>query len=79
MFQAHVVKAFEQSLTNMTSRLQTLTSSAEAKVRHIDAINRADEIDSLLVCHRKLHLYILPANVKHQYYAVNMKMHPLLI
>lgn len=31
--QAHVVSAFEQSLSNMTNRLQHLTSTAEAKVR----------------------------------------------
>ena len=32
MFQAHVVSAFEQSLSNMTNRLQHLTATAEAKV-----------------------------------------------
>ena len=32
-FQAHVVAAFEQSLSNMTSRLQHLTSTSEQKVR----------------------------------------------
>ena len=31
--QAHVVAAFEQSLSNMTARLQHLTSTAEQKVR----------------------------------------------
>jgi uncharacterized protein YkuJ len=30
--QAHVVSAFEQSLSNMTQRLQHLTSTAERKV-----------------------------------------------
>jgi formate/nitrite transporter FocA (FNT family) len=30
--QSHVVAAFEQSLANMTSRLQNLTSTAENKV-----------------------------------------------
>lgn len=32
-FQAHVVAAFEQSLSNMTQRIQSLTCSAEQKVR----------------------------------------------
>lgn len=32
MFQAHVVSAFEQSLSNMTQRLQQLTATAEKKV-----------------------------------------------
>jgi len=31
-FQAHVVSAFEQSLSNMTQRLQQLTATAEKKV-----------------------------------------------
>lgn len=30
--QAHVVSAFEQSLSNMTQRLQQLTATAEKKV-----------------------------------------------
>ncbi len=32
-FQAHVVAAFEQSLSNMTHRLQNLSHTAEQKVR----------------------------------------------
>ena len=32
ILQAHMVAAFEQSLSNMTSRLQHLTASAEQKV-----------------------------------------------
>jgi neuron navigator 2 len=32
LLQAHVVSAFEQSLSNMTTRLQQLTATAEAKV-----------------------------------------------
>lgn len=32
LFQAHVVSAFEQSLSNMTQRLQQLTATAEKKV-----------------------------------------------
>lgn len=35
LLQAHVVSAFEQSLSNMTQRLQQLTATAERKVRHI--------------------------------------------
>jgi neuron navigator 2 len=37
MFQAHVVSAFEQSLSNMTQRLQHLTSTAERKVNEMNA------------------------------------------
>ena len=33
LLQSHVVAAFEQSLTNMTTRLQTLTHTAEQKVK----------------------------------------------
>ena len=33
--QSHVVAAFEQSLTNMTSRLQNLTHTAEQKVKFL--------------------------------------------
>jgi len=33
LFQAHVVSAFEQSLSNMTQRLQQLTATAEKKVK----------------------------------------------
>lgn len=32
LFQAHVVSAFEQSLTSMTQRLQHLTATSEKKV-----------------------------------------------
>lgn len=32
LLQAHVVSAFEQSLSNMTQRLQQLTATAERKV-----------------------------------------------
>ena len=35
LFQAHMVAAFEQSLTNMTNRLQQLTASSEQKVGNI--------------------------------------------
>lgn len=38
LFQAHVVSAFEQSLSNMTQRLQQLTATAEKKVRTIKNI-----------------------------------------
>ena len=40
-FQAHVVAAFEQSLSNMTHRLQHLTSTSEQKVRPIVFLARA--------------------------------------
>lgn len=38
LFQAHVVAAFEQSLTNMTNRLQQLTASSEQKVGDISCL-----------------------------------------
>lgn len=34
LLQAHLVAAFEQSLGNMTIRLQSLTMTAEQKVKH---------------------------------------------
>lgn len=38
LFQSHVVSAFEQSLSNMTQRLQQLTVSAEEKVSTVTEI-----------------------------------------
>lgn len=35
--QAHVVAAFEQSLSNMTGRLQSLTATTEKKVTNLKA------------------------------------------
>ena len=41
VFQAHVVAAFEQSLASMTSRLQSLTMTAEMKVNvHLQIVDR---------------------------------------
>lgn len=39
--QAHVVSAFEQSLANMTARLQALTSNAEQKVQMTPLLHKS--------------------------------------
>ncbi|KAG0703727.1 Neuron navigator 2 [Chionoecetes opilio] len=44
-FQAHMVAAFEQSLTNMTNRLQKLTASSEQKDSEVSELRRT--IDAL--------------------------------
>ena len=40
LLQAHVVSAFEQSLSNMTQRLQQLTATAERKVINYNNFHR---------------------------------------
>ena len=42
-FQAHVVAAFEQSLSSMTTRLQALTHSAEKKDSELTALHTTIE------------------------------------
>ena len=41
---AHVVAAFEQSLANMTARLQHLTSTAEKKDHELNELRRSIEL-----------------------------------
>lgn len=44
MIQAHVVSAFEQSLSNMTQRLQHLTATTEKKDQELMELRRNVEL-----------------------------------